>query len=170
MPSIILKDVAMLNSNLKNAKILIVDDHQLNIEMLTGYLQMQGFYDIQGTTNPLLAIGLYKSFEPDLILLDLMMPKLSGYDILEQLKPMVPQDVYLPVLVLTADISPNAKQRALASGARDFLIKPFDFIEVLLRIRNMLETRYLYQQLEKKNQILEEKVAMLIKIMSGWNK
>ena len=160
----------MLNSNLKNAKILIVDDHLLNIELLTGYLQMQGFNDIQSTTEPLKAIGLYNSFEPDLILLDLMMPLLSGYDVLEQLKPLIPPHVYLPVLVLTADISPNAKQRALASGARDFLIKPFDFIEVLLRIRNMLETRYLYQQLEKKNQILEEKVTMLIKIMSGWNK
>jgi len=99
-----------------------------------------------------------------------MMPLLSGYDVLDQLRPLVSPDVYLPVLVLTADISPNAKQRALASGAKDFLIKPFDFIEVLLRIRNMLETRYLYQQLEKKNKILEEKVAMLIKIMSGWNK
>ena len=89
---------------------------------------------------------------------------------MEQLKPLIPQDVYWPILVLTADISPNAKQRALASGARDFLAKPFDFIEVLLRIRNLLETRYLYQQLEKKNQILEEKIGMLIKVMSGWNK
>ena len=160
----------MLNSNLKNAKILIVDDHLVNIDLLTGYLQMQGFDNIESTTDPLLAIGLFKSYEPDLILLDLMMPLLSGYDVLDQLRPLVSPDVYLPVLVLTADISPNAKQRALASGAKDFLIKTFDFIEVLLRIRNMLETRYLYQQLEKKNKILEEKVAMLIKIMSGWNK
>ena len=160
----------MLNSNLKNAKILIVDDHLVNIDLLTGCLQMQGFDNIESTTDPLLAIGLFKSYEPDLILLDLMMPLLSGYDVLDQLRPLVSPDVYLPVLVLTADISPNAKQRALASGAKDFLIKPFDFIEVLLRIRNMLETRYLYQQLEKKNKILEEKVAMLIKIMSGWNK
>ena len=160
----------MLNANLKNAKILIVDDNLQNIELLVQYLQMQGFSAIQTTTDPLLTVSLFKSFEPDLILLDLMMPQISGYQVLEQLKPLIPEDVYWPVLVLTADISPNAKQRALASGARDFLAKPFDFIEVFLRIRNLLETRYLYQQLEKKNRILEEKVAMLIKVMSGWNK
>ena len=160
----------MLDSNLKNAKILIVDDHQPNIELLEGYLQMQGFKNIQSTTDPIKTVDLYKSFQPDLILLDLMMPRLSGYEVLELLKPLIPPDTYWPVLVLTADISPNAKQRALASGARDFLAKPFDFIEVFLRIRNLLETRYLYQQLEQKNQILEEKVAVLMKVMSGWNK
>ena len=160
----------MLNSNLKNAKILIVDDHQSNIELLEGFLQMQGFTSIQSTTDPFQALNLFKSFEPDLILLDLMMPELSGYEVLEQLRPLIPTDVYWPILILTADISPNAKQRALSGGARDFLVKPFDFLEVFLRIRNLLETRYLYQQLEKKNKILEEKVAMLVKIMGGWNK
>ena len=131
---------------------------------------MQRFKNIESITDPTLTLSVFKSFQPDLILLDLMMPQLSGYEVMEQLKPLIPQDVYWPILVLTADISPNAKQRALASGARDFLAKPFDFIEVLLRIRNLLETRYLYQQLEKKNQILEEKIGMLIKVMSGWNK
>ena len=67
-------------------------------------------------------------------------------------------------------MAPSAKQRALALGARDFITKPFDFLEVFLRIRNLLETRYLYQELEKKNRILEEKIAMVIKVMSGWNK
>ena len=160
----------MLDSNLKNAKILIVDDHKVNIDLLESYLEMQGFKSIQTTTDPLQTVSLFNSFEPDLILLDLMMPKLLGYEVLELLKPLIPPDSYWPVLVLTADISPHAKQRALASGARDFLAKPFDFVEVFLRIRNLLETRYLYQQLENKNKILEEKVAMLIKVMSGWNK
>ncbi|MEI7526325.1 MAG: response regulator [Mariniphaga sp.] len=160
----------MIDSNLKNAKILIVDDHQPNIDLLVGFLQMQRFKNIESITDPTLTLSVFKSFQPDLILLDLMMPQLSGYEVMEQLKPLIPQDVYWPILVLTADISPNAKQRALASGARDFLAKPFDFIEVMLRIRNLLETRYLYQQLEKKNQILEEKIGMLIKVMSGWNK
>lgn len=160
----------MIDSNLKNAKILIVDDHQPNIDLLVGFLQMQRFKNIESITDPTLTVSVFQSFQPDLILLDLMMPQLSGYEVMEQLKPFIPQDVYWPILVLTADISPNAKQRALASGARDFLAKPFDFIEVMLRIRNLLETRYLYQQLEKKNQILEEKIGMLIKVMSGWNK
>ena len=117
-----------------------------------------------------MAVGLFKSFDPDLILLDLMMPQLSGYEVMDQLKPLIPPDSYFPVLVLTADVSPSAKQRALARGARDFITKPFDFLEVFLRIRNLLETRYLYQQLEKKNQILEEKMAMVIKVMAGWNR
>jgi len=131
---------------------------------------MQRFKNIESITDPLKAVSVFQSFQPDLILLDLMMPQLSGYEVMELLKPLIPQDVFWPILVLTADISPNAKQRALASGARDFLAKPFDYIEVMLRIRNLLETRYLYQQLEKKNQILEEKIEMLVKVMSGWNK
>jgi PleD family two-component response regulator len=160
----------MIDSTLKNANILIVDDQQSNIDLLDQFLQMQGFTSILSTTDPLMAVGLFKSFDPDLILLDLMMPQLSGYEVMDQLKPLIPPDSYFPVLVLTADVSPSAKQRALARGARDFITKPFDFLEVFLRIRNLLETRYLYQQLEKKNQILEEKMAMVIKVMAGWNR
>ena len=160
----------MLDTNLKNARILIVDDHQSNIDLLVSYLEMQGFISLMSTTDPVQTIKLFKSFEPDLVLLDLMMPQLSGYEVLEQLKPLINSDEYWPILVLTADISPHAKQRALASGARDFLSKPFDFVEVFLRIKNLLETRYLYQQLEKKNKLLEEKIALLFKVLSGWNK
>ena len=153
----ILKLNKMLDSHLKNAKILIVDDNQLNIDLLVEYLQMQGFDSIQTTTDPLLTVSLFKSFEPDLILLDLMMPQLSGYQNLEQLKPLIPNDVYWPVLVLTADISPTAKQQALASGARDFLAKPFDFIEVFLRIRNLLETRYLFSNSKRRTRFWKKR-------------
>jgi PleD family two-component response regulator len=152
----------MLDLNLKNSKILIVDDHQSNIDLLVGLLELQGFSSIQSTSDPLQAVGLFQSFQPDLILLDLIMPHLSGYEVLVQLKPLIPPGVFCPILVLTADISSNAKQKALAEGARDFLTKPFDFAEVWLRIKNLLETRYLYQQLELKNQLLEEKIAQLI--------
>ncbi len=152
----------MLDLNLKNSKILIVDDHQSNIDLLVGLLELQGFNSIQSTSDPLQAVGLFNSFQPDLILLDLIMPQLSGYEVLAQLKPLIPQGVFCPILVLTADISSNAKQKALAEGARDFLTKPFDFAEVWLRIKNLLEMRYLYQQLELKNQLLEEKIAQLI--------
>jgi len=160
----------MIDVTLKNANILIVDDQQTNIDLLEEFLKMQGFVNIQTTTDPLMTVSLFKSFQPDLILLDLMMPGLSGYDILDQLKPLIPIDTYYPVLILSADMAPSAKQRALALGARDFITKPFDFLEVFLRIRNLLETRYLHQELEKKNRILEEKIAMVIKVMSGWNK
>jgi len=160
----------MIDVTLKNANILIVDDQQTNIDLLEEFLKMQGFVNIQTTTDQLMTVSLFKSFQPDLILLDLMMPGLSGYDILDQLKPLIPIDTYYPVLILSADMAPSAKQRALALGARDFITKPFDFLEVFLRIRNLLETRYLHQELEKKNRILEEKIAMVIKVMSGWNK
>ena len=160
----------MIDVTLKYANILIVDDQQANIDLLAEFLKMQGFTNILTTTDPLMTVSLFKSFHPDLILLDLMMPQLSGYDVMDQLKPLIPPDTYYPILVLTADITPNAKQRALARGARDFITKPFDFLEVFLRIRNLLETRYLHQELEKKNRILEEKMTMVIKVMAGWNK
>jgi len=101
---------------------------------------------------------MYAEFQPDLILLDLHMPGLDGFGVMETLKPLIPPESYVPVLVLTADITSEAKQRALANGAKDFLAKPFDVTEVLLRIRNLLETRVLYLELQHYNRILEQKV------------
>jgi len=154
----------MIDLNLKNANILVIDDQQVNIDLLGDFLKMQGFDNVQCITNPLLTLELFNSFKPDLILLDLMMPQMSGFEVMEMLKPLIPPDVYLPILVLTADISSSAKQRAMTSGARDFITKPFDFIDVFLRIRNLLETRYLHQELEKKNRMLEEKIATIIEV------
>jgi len=160
----------MIDLNLKNSNILIIDDQKANIDLLEDFLKLKGFENIQSITNPLLTVDIYNSFHPDLILLDLMMPQMSGYEVMDLLKPLIPSGVYLPILVLTADISSSARQMALASGASDFITKPFDFIEVFLRIRNLLETRYLHLELEKKNRILEDKIAMIIKVMSRWNK
>ncbi len=148
----------MIDITLKNANILIVDDQQANIDVLEGLLEMQGYTNIKSTVDPRNVLPFLKSFEPDLILLDLSMPFLSGYEVLQQIKTFISPKSYLPVLVLTADISPEAKQNALSNGAKDFLNKPFDLIEVGLRIRNLLETRYFYQQLENSNHFLEEKV------------
>lgn len=148
----------MVDSTLKNANILIVDDKQANIDILTGLLEIRGYKNIKTITDPRLAVRLFQSFKPDLILLDLMMPHLTGFEVMEQLKTIITSDTYLPILVLTADITVEAKQHALSGGAKDFLAKPFDLIEVDLRIKNLLETRYLHQRLENQNQILEEKV------------
>ncbi|MCL4481417.1 MAG: ATP-binding protein [Bacteroidetes bacterium] len=148
----------MIDSTLKNANILIVDDQETNIDILVGLLEMQGYTNIETTIDPRLVVGLFKSFNPDLILLDLMMPYLTGYEVMEQLKALIPHSTYLPILVLTADITVEAKQRALSCGAKDFITKPFDLIEVGLRIKNLLETHYLQKQLENQNYILEEKV------------
>ena len=148
----------MIDSTFKNANILIVDDKVANIDILAGLLQIQGYTNIKTTTDPRLVVSLFKSFNPDLILLDLMMPYLTGFEVMVQLKELIPDGTYLPILVLTADIAVEAKQRALAGGARDFLAKPFNLIEVGLRIKNLLFARYLHQQLQNQNLILEEKV------------
>jgi len=149
----------MIDSTFKKANILIVDDQEANIDVLEGLLEMQDYSNIKSTTDPRNVFPLYESFKPDLILLDLSMPYLSGFEVMEQLKALVPANTFLPILVLTADVAADSKQRALSGGASDFLIKPFDLIEVGLRIRNLLYTSYLQQELQNQNQILEEKVA-----------
>lgn len=148
----------MIDSTLKNANILIVDDQAANVEVLEGLLEIQGYNNIRTTTDPRVVVDIFNEFSPDLILLDLMMPHLSGFEVMEQLKQIVPSGTYLPILVLTADVTTESKQRALSGGASDFLIKPFDLIEVGLRIKNLLHSSYLQQLLQNQNQILEVKV------------
>jgi len=149
----------MIDSTLKNANILIVDDQQPNIDVLEGYLEMEGYQNIKATTDPRQVLTLWADFEPDILLLDLTMPHLSGYEVMAQLKTLTEEGVFFPVVVLTADATSEAKQRSLASGAVDFLVKPFDLVEVGLRIRNLLYTSYLQQRLLKKNLSLESEVA-----------
>jgi response regulator RpfG family c-di-GMP phosphodiesterase len=141
------------------ARILIVDDEQTNVGVLSHILSRVGYTNVETTTDPRLVLPLYQELQPDLILLDLHMPDLDGFAILEQLAPLIPPGAYLPVLTLTGDARPETKQRALSMGAKDFLTKPFDLIEVLLRIQNLLETRFLHLQLQDQNQVLELKVA-----------
>jgi putative two-component system response regulator len=141
------------------ARILIVDDEQANVGVLSQILSRVGYTNLRTTTDPRLAIPLYQDYRPDLILLDLHMPVLDGFAILEQLTPLIPPGAYLPVLTLTGDSRPETRQRALSTGAKDFLTKPFDLTEVLLRIQNLLETRFLHLQLQDQNRVLELKVA-----------
>jgi len=138
------------------ARILVIDDDSGNVRLLERFLKDAGYRDVQSTTDSRKAPALYQTFQPDLILLDLMMPYLDGVAVIQQLS--IPEDVYLPVLVLTADVTLEAKQRALAAGAKDFLAKPFDRLEVLLRIKNLLDTRRLYLELERHNRSLEQTV------------
>lgn len=142
----------------KNANILIVDDQQANVDLLEGFLEMEGYQNIKSTTDPREVIKLFERFAPDLILLDLAMPYLTGFKVMELLKLIVSEDNYLPILVLSANITVEAKQRALAEGASDFLSKPFDLVEVGLRIRNLLHAKTMHQQLQHQNLRLEEKV------------
>jgi signal transduction histidine kinase len=148
----------MFEIKFSDANILIVDDKESNIDVLVGLFEMQGYTNIRTTIDPREVVSIFNSFSPDLILLDLMMPHLSGHEVMSQLKELIPADAYLPVLVLTADISADSKKRALAGGANDFLAKPFDLIEMGLRINNLLFARYLHKQLQNQNQFLDQKV------------
>ena len=159
----------MIDSTLLNANILIVDDQQANIDVITGLLEVKGFTNYKTTKDSRQVINLFEEFKPDLLLLDLSMPYLTGFQVILQLKDIIPADTYFPILVLTADITAEAKQKALSGGASDFLTKPFDLIEVDIRIKNLLNTRYLHQQLENQNQILEEKVKERTKELEKTN-
>jgi len=147
-----------MNASLKDSRILIVDDNTANLEVLEDFLMIQGYSDIRTTSDPREVYGLVAGFKPELILLDLMMPHMSGFEVMEQLKSNGLLDSFLPILVLTADVTEEAKKRALSGGASDFLTKPFDLTEAGLRIRNLLYSNFLYQQVVNQNLILEEKV------------
>ncbi|HEX9820918.1 MAG TPA: response regulator [Methylomirabilota bacterium] len=148
----------MSAESLAGARILIVDDEPANVLLMQRLLEDAGYRHLSTTTDPRRVLELYREVGPDLVLLDLMMPHLDGLAVLEQLRAEIPPDAYVPVLVLTADATPEAKRRALTAGARDFLTKPFEQVEVLLRIRNLLDTRRLHLALAEQNRALEETV------------
>ncbi|MEA2423964.1 MAG: cyclic di-GMP phosphodiesterase [Thermoleophilaceae bacterium] len=140
------------------ARVLIVDDAPPNVILLERMLEQWGYTDVVGTTNSAEVAGLCAAQAPDLILLDLQMPKPDGFELMEILRPLTDTPPQIPVLVLTADATLATRQQALAAGARDFLSKPFDPIEVRLRIGNLLEVRRLQIDLLSQNRTLEEKV------------
>jgi signal transduction histidine kinase/CheY-like chemotaxis protein len=131
---------------LTDCRILVVDDEEANVDLLTALLEDDGFQHLASTRDPRQVVELYESFAPDLVLLDLHMPHLSGFAVMEQLAELRGADDFLPIVVLTADVNPEARLRALRQGASDFLNKPLDAIEVTLRIRNLLATRVLHRQ------------------------
>ena len=116
-----------------------------------------GYTNVQSTTDSRRVVALYTESQPDLILLDLHMPHRDGFELLKELQLLM-EGSYVPVLVLTADVTGEALRRALLAGANDFLTKPFDAQEVMLRIRNLLQTRFLHRALQCRNQVLEERV------------
>lgn len=128
-------------------RILAIDDEQANVLLLRSLLEQEGYSDIHCLTDPTKALQAYIDLEPDLVLLDLMMPQVDGFELLEAFGRHDRADEYRPVLVLTADTTLQARRRALSLGAKDFVAKPFDVIEVALRISNLIETRILYERL-----------------------
>jgi putative two-component system response regulator len=142
----------------KDAQILIVDDQEANVLALTLLLKEAGYTKLVGTTDSRQFFPVFLDCRPDIVLLDLHMPHVDGFSVLERLRLIAAGETYLPVLVLTADATRETKRRALGLGAKDFLTKPFDAIEVLLRIHNMLEARFLHLQLRQQNLTLEDRV------------
>ena len=143
---------------LSRMKILVVDDEPANVSLLRYILQAAGYDEVRTTTDARRVMPLFREFQPDLILLDLMMPHVSGFEVMGQLgAEIVPGDC-LPILVLTADVTDATKHKALQAGASDFLTKPFDQIEVLLRIRHLLKIRDQHRQLTRQNDSLEDAV------------
>jgi putative two-component system response regulator len=139
-------------------RILVVDDTESHVILLRKILKGAGYLSVATTTDPEEAVALYKEFQPDLLVLDLHMSPIDGFQILDQLKVLEPADSYVPALMMTALSDPDVLVKALERGARDFLNKPFERVEALTRIRNMLEVRLMHKQVRDQNRILEETV------------
>ena len=143
------------SDDILNARILIVDDLEANVLLLERMLKSAGYASITSTMNPHEVCELHRNNRYDLILLDLLMPGMDGFQVMEGLKEIEP-DGYFPVLVITAQ--PAHKLRALEAGAKDFISKPFDLLELQTRIHNLLEVRLLYKKIESYNIVLEQRV------------
>ena len=143
------------NRDILDASILIVDDQESNVSLLEQLLADTGYTRVSSTMDPREVCALHRKNRYDLILLDLQMPGMEGFEVMEGLKTN-DTDAYLPVLVITAQ--PGHKVRALQAGARDFVSKPFDLVELKTRIRNALEVRLLYKKLENYSKVLEQTV------------
>src|SRR5262245_15075360 len=141
----------------RSARILIVDDERSMVRLLEELLAHAGYTNLKSTSDSREVPGLCAAFLPDLILLDLRMPHLDGVEVLRRLKAQR-AEAYLPVLVLTADVSRESKRAALEAGASDFVTKPFEQIELLLRVRNLLEMRFLHRDLRRQNEDLEARI------------
>ena len=135
-------------AEITSCRILAIDDEEANVLLLRSVLEREGYTDIHCLTDPKKAMRAYIDLQPDIVLLDLMMPAIDGFELLESFSRHDRAEEFRPILVLTADTTLQARRRALSLGAKDFVAKPFDVIEVGLRIANLLETRILYRRLK----------------------
>lgn len=144
---------------ISRGRILVVDDEHANVRLLERLLLSAGFGEVRSLTDPCRVMSVCQEYQPDLIMLDLHMPKMDGYAVLQAIRAKAAPGTYLPILVLTADTTREAKERALSMGANDFLTKPFERTEVFLRTRNLLQTRFLHLALKDENRVLEAKLV-----------
>jgi EAL domain-containing protein (putative c-di-GMP-specific phosphodiesterase class I) len=139
---------------LRHASVLIVDDAPANVALLTRLLRSADVRQLHGVTDSREAVEVWLQVRPDLVLLDLQMPHLDGFEVMAALRAAAPDGQFVPILVLTADTTPTTRDRALSAGANDFLTKPFDRTEVVLRVRNLLQTGSLYAAVQRHNATL----------------
>ena len=150
--------------------ILIIDDSPDSVALLEKILRSEGYETIHFTNDPGQAITQFEQLQPDLVLLDLIMPEIDGFEVLDRLKTAFPLLTYLPVIVLTGEMSAEARQRALSLGAKDFITKPFERVELTLRIHNILLTNILMKQLASQNDWLENEIKNRTKVIENQNK
>jgi len=149
---------AAIEDQARDLPILVVDDEEINVRLLDAVLRGVGYTNVITTTDPLEAIGLFERHAPELVLLDLHMPGLGGLDLMSRLRSLDEHASAVPCIVHTAHVTQDAKERALAAGATDFLVKPLEVGEVVLRTRNLLQMRLLCREIERDRQMLEERV------------
>lgn len=142
-----------------DARVLVVDNEAINVALLTKLLTRVGLGNVEGITDSSKVMSRVRDFDPDIVLLDLHMPEPDGYQLLRQIKELTAGS-YLPVVIITADITDEAKDRALAHGADDFLTKPFRMTETVLRVRNLVRTRSLHQTLSRQNVHLKSELEL----------
>jgi len=149
-----------MDEEIKKSNILIVDDNTANIALLEDLLEDEGYDEYSSTTDPRTVLSLCQEEEFDLILLDIRMPYMNGIEVMQALKKNFPTDgYYLPIIVLTAQLDEETRRQSLACGAKDFLTKPFQHWEALMRIQNQLETRYYYKRQMLRADLLEREVV-----------
>jgi CheY-like chemotaxis protein len=140
------------------ARILIVDDRDSNVLLLETILRAEGVVHLESLTDSRLAVDRCIEFRPDVLLLDLHMPHVDGFAVMRDLRTRLAPDVFLPVVVLTADATSDSRLRALEAGAKDFLTKPIDRVEVVLRVRNLLETTALYAIAKRRRERVQQEL------------
>jgi putative two-component system response regulator len=148
----------MFEGRILTARILMVDDEEPNLQLLRRILEPVGFDRLEETTDPFQVLPICRERPPDLVLLDIAMPGKDGFQVLAEIREHMAEEEYLPVLILTSDHSPETKRRSLSAGAQDFLNKPLSPAEVRLRVKNLLQTRFLHLALRDHNRLLEERV------------
>lgn len=154
------------NPNLKNKRILVVDDTISNVEMIETYLMLEGYTSIRLITDARDVFDVYDEYHPDILLLDITMPYISGLEIMSELRAKTPDSEYLPIIILTADVSTNTKRKALEMGASDFLTKPIDLIELKARLETHLQIRIKTEEIHLYAQELAHQIAIKDKFFS----